>query len=171
MEGEIFCYSRGHKYNNERAEEAMDTAWIQVFVLTLSECVAPAGKTVCQEQAFELQFLTQADCEYALQQLVTLKQASETVIIDPAKASCAPTARQQRVFASLDAIEEINRDADNWRAPEVQDTGPGVTLASHQERLARLPECGEEGVVAPCKVGEIIVEAGDVGSVDVWRRN
>jgi hypothetical protein len=171
MQSEIFCYSRGHKYNNERAEEAMDTAWIQVFVLTLSECVAPAGKTVCQEQAFELQFLTQADCEYALQQLVTLKQASETVIIDPAKASCAPTARQQRVFASLDAIEEVNRDADNWRAPEVEDTGPGVTLASHQERLARLPECGEEGVVAPCKVGEIIVEAGDVGSVEVWRRN
>jgi hypothetical protein len=171
MKGEIFCYSRGHKYNNERAEEAMDTAWIQVFVLTLSECVAPAGKTVCQEQAFELQFLTQADCEYALQQLVTLKQASETVIIDPARASCAPTARRQPVFASLDAIEEANRDEANWKAPDVEDTGPGVTLASHQERLARLPECREEGVVAPCKVGEIIVEAGDVGSVDVWRQN
>jgi hypothetical protein len=171
MQCEIFCYSHGHKYNNERTEEAMDTAWIQVFVLTLSECVAPAGKTVCQEQAFELEFLTQADCEYALQQLVTLKQASETVIIDPANASCAPTARQQRVFASLDAIEDVNRDADNWRTPEVQDTGPGVTLASHQERLARLPECGEEGVVAPCKVGDIIVEAGDVGSVEVWRQN
>ena len=34
----------------------MDTAWIQVFVLTLSECVAPAGKTICQEQAFELDY-------------------------------------------------------------------------------------------------------------------
>jgi hypothetical protein len=65
----------------------MDTAWIQVFVLTLSECVAPAGKTVCQEQSFELQFLTEADCNYALQQLVSLKQESESVIIDPAKAS------------------------------------------------------------------------------------
>jgi hypothetical protein len=171
MEGEIFCYSRGHKYNNERAEEAMDTAWIQVFVLTLSECVAPAGKTVCQEQSLELQFLTQADCEYALQQLVSLKQESETVIIDPAKASCAPTARQQQVFASLDAIQEANRDTENWKAPEIKDTGPGVTLASHQERLARLPECGEEGVEAPCKVGEIIVEAGDGEPVDVWRQN
>jgi len=171
MEGEIFCYSRGHKYNNERAEEAMDTAWIQVFVLTLSECVAPAGKTVCQEQSLELQFLTQADCEYALQQLVSLKQESETVIIDPAKASCTPTARQQQVFASLDAIQEANRDTENWKAPEIKDTGPGVTLASHQERLARLPECGEEGVEAPCKVGEIIVEAGDGEPVDVWRQN
>ena len=149
----------------------MDTAWIQVFVLTLSECVAPAGKTVCQEQSLELQFLTQADCEYALQQLVSLKQESETVIIDPAKASCTPTARQQQVFASLDAIQKANRDTENWKAPEIKDTGPGVTLASHQERLARLPECGEEGVEAPCKVGEIIVEAGDGEPVDVWRQN
>ncbi len=149
----------------------MDTAWIQVFVLTLSECVAPAGKTVCQEQALELQFLTQADCEIALQQLVSLKQESETVIIDPAKASCAPTARQQQIFASLDAIEEANPDKENWKAPKINDTGPGVTLASHRERLAQLPDCGEEGVEAPCKVGEIIIEAGDTGSVDVWRRN
>ena len=149
----------------------MDTAWIQVFVLTLAECVAPAGKTVCQEQTLELQFLTQADCQSALQQLVSLKQESESVIIDPAKASCAPTARQQTVFASLDAIEEANRDKQDWRAPEVEDTSPGISLASHQERLAQLPECGEEGVEAPCKVGEIIVEAGDVEPVDVWRRN
>jgi hypothetical protein len=149
----------------------MDTAWIQVFVLTLSECVAPAGKTVCQEQAFELQFLTQADCEFALQQLVSLKQESETVIIDPATASCAPSASQRPVFASIEAIEEANPDKQNWKAPDIEDAGPGVTLASHRERLARLPDCGEKGVVAPCKVGEIIVEGDDADSVDVWRRD
>lgn len=149
----------------------MDTAWIQVFVLTLSECVAPAGKTVCQEQAFELQFLTQADCEFALHQLVSLKQESEGVIIDPATASCAPTASQQRVYATLGAIEEANRDKEDWKAPEVADTGPGVALASHQERLAQLPHCGEQGVVPPCKVGEIIVEGSDGEPVEVWRRN
>ena len=149
----------------------MDTAWIQVFVLTLSECVAPAGKTVCQEQSFELQFLTQADCEFALQQLVSLKQESESVIIDPARASCAPTARQQPVFASLEAIEAANRDTANWRAPKGSDAVPGVAQASHQERLASLPECGGEGVEAPCKVGEIIIEAGDVEPVEVWRRD
>jgi hypothetical protein len=149
----------------------MDIAWIQVFVLTLSECVAPAGKTVCQEQSLELQFLTQADCEVALQQLVSLKQASESVIIDPAKASCVATARQRQVFASLDAIEEANQGKENWRAPEVEDSDQGVALASHQERLARLPDCGEEGVEAPCKVGEIIVEAVDGEPVDVWRRD
>lgn len=149
----------------------MDTAWIQVFVLTLSECVAPAGKTVCQEQSFELQFLTQADCEYALQQLVSLKQESESVIIDPAKASCAPTARQQPVFASLAAIEDANRDKGNWKPPKTSDTSPGVALASHRERLASLPDCDEDGAEAPCKVGEIIIEAGDVEPVEVWRRD
>jgi len=149
----------------------MDAAWIQVFVLTVSECVAPAGKTVCQEQSFELQFLTQADCEFALQQLVSLKQESESVIIDPARASCAPTARQQPVFASLEAIEAANRDTANWRAPKGSDAVPGVAQASHQERLASLPECGGEGVEAPCKVGEIIIEAGDVEPVEVWRRD
>jgi len=149
----------------------MNTAWIQVFVLTLSECVAPAGKTVCQEQSFELQFLTQADCEFALQQLVSLKQESESVIIDPARASCAPTARQLPVFASLEAIEAANRDTANWRAPKGSDAVPGVAQASHQERLASLPECGGEGVEAPCKVGEIIIEAGDVEPVEVWRRD
>ncbi len=149
----------------------MDAAWIQVFVLTLSECVAPAGKTVCQEQSFELQFLTQQDCEFALQQLVSLKQESEAVIIDPAKASCAPTARQRQVFASLDAIEEANRDKSNWKAPVVEDSAPGVAVASHRERLARLPDCDAEGAEAPCKVGEIIIEAGDVAPVEVWRRD
>ena len=149
----------------------MDAAWIQVFVLTLSECVAPAGKTVCQEQSFELQFLTEADCEFALRQLVSLKQESESVIIDPAGASCAPSARRQQVFASLDAIENANRDRENWKAPEDGDTSPGVALASHKERLAGLPECGEEGVEPPCKVGEIIIEADDVEPVEVWRRD
>jgi len=149
----------------------MDTAWIQVFVLTLSECVAPAGKTVCQEQSLELQFLTQSDCEIALQQFVSLKQESESVIIDPAKASCAPTARQQPVFASLDAIEEANRDKANWKAPAVEDTVPGIAVASHQERLASLPDCDADGAEAPCKVGEIIIEAGDVAPVEVWRRD
>ena len=149
----------------------MDTAWIQVFVLSLSECVAPGGKTVCQEQSFELQFLTRADCEVALQQLVSLKQESESVIIDPAKASCAPSARQQQVFASLDAIEQANRDKENWKAPETKDTGPGIALATHRERLASLPDCDADGAEAPCKVGEIIIEAGDIEPVEVWRRD
>jgi len=63
----------------------MATAWIQVFILTFVECVAPAGKTVCQEQQFELQFLTQADCQYALEQLIAMKGEAEHVIVNRQK--------------------------------------------------------------------------------------
>ena len=57
----------------------MDTAWIQVFVLTLTECVAPAGKTVCQERELELQFLTESDCKAALEQLVLESALSRAI--------------------------------------------------------------------------------------------
>ena len=70
----------------------METAWIQVFILSISECVAPAGKTVCQEQQFELEFLTRSDCEVALEQFIALKDESERVIVDTAapKSSTSP---------------------------------------------------------------------------------
>ena len=53
----------------------------------------------------------------------------------------------------------------------IADTVPGIAVASHQERLARLPDCDADGAEAPCKVGEIIIEAGDVAPVEVWRRD
>ena len=59
----------------------MDTTWIQVFVLTLSECVAPAGKTACQDHEIEMQFLSRAECEVALQELVTLKTSFKTSLL------------------------------------------------------------------------------------------
>ena len=96
----------------------MDTSWIQVFVLTISECVAPAGKTVCQEQEFDLQFLTRADCEIALEQLVTLKEESASVIIDRSKSSCAASARASAVFASLEAVRGAAPKSEGWNAAE-----------------------------------------------------
>jgi hypothetical protein len=147
----------------------MDTAWIQVFLLTMSECVAPAGKTVCQEQNVELQFLTQADCQAALEQLVTLKQESDTVIIDPDKASCVATARKQEIFVSLEAIQSVYGSQESWKAPEADQTGPSRERTLHQERLASLPVCGESSSV-PCKMGDIIIEEATGDSIDVWRR-
>jgi hypothetical protein len=148
----------------------MDVAWIQVFVLTLSECVAPAGKTVCQEREFELQFLSQADCEFALQQLVTLKQESDKVIIDADKASCSVSARQSKVFASLDAVDGAVGGSKDWKAPKVGESPPSAERAAHQQRLAGLPACGDAAGVAPCKIGDIIIEEATGDAVEVWRR-
>lgn len=149
----------------------MDTAWIQVFVLTLAECVAPAGKSVCQEREFELRFVSQADCESALEQLVKLKSESETVIIDPSKARCSPSAHRSEVFASLDAINERYGDEPGWKAPDPAEGAPDDERAAYEERLASLPECGEADGVAPCRIGPIIIEEASGEQVEVWRRN
>ena len=95
----------------------MDTAWIQVFVLTLAECVAPAGKTVCQEREFELHFLTRADCEFALQQLVSLKQSADHVIVDADKSRCAVSAREGKVFASAAAVNQPFGEGESADSP------------------------------------------------------
>jgi len=149
----------------------MDMAWIQVFVLTLSECVAPAGKAVCQEREFDLQFLARADCEVALQQLVSLKAESEYVIVNRNKSGCAPSARETNVFASLDEASAAAPDRENWKAPAKEQT-PSERRKSYDDRLANLPNCEDSDGEAPCKMGGIIVEAAAEGSsVDVWQRD
>ena len=147
----------------------MDIAWIQVFVLTLAECVAPAGKSICQEQEFQLQFLTKADCEIALDQLVSLKEESGTVIVNPNRSNCAPAARQRDVFESLEAINKAF-DAD-WEAPQAGEAESSSSEMSHKSRLEELKSCEETEGIAPCKIGDIIMEGADGDSVDVWRRD
>ena len=149
----------------------MDTAWIQVFVLTLAECVAPAGKTVCQEHELELQFANRADCEVALEQLLALKSDSESVIVNAERSSCARSAVEQQVFASLDAINKANENTDDWRAPVIESSEPRPSRVAHEQRLDSLKSCDETGGVAPCKIGEIIIEGATERSVDVWRRD
>ena len=148
----------------------MDPAWIQVFVLTIAECVAPAGKTVCQEQQFELQFLTDADCRVALEQFVALKEASPNVIVDRARSGCAPSTREAEAFASLEAISEANKDTIGWRQPGPGD-GDSTARLAYKDRLAALKTCEETEGVTPCKVGEIIVEDAMGERVEVWRRD
>lgn len=151
----------------------MDTAWIQIFLLTLTECVAPVGKTVCQEQTFELQFVTQSDCEVALQQLITLKDASESVIVDKDKSGCAPSAQQHRVFSSLAGVVESSTDMEGWRDPDVvEEPASESTRQRHEARLDALKTCDESKGVAPCKIGDIIIEETTEGEpVEVWRRD
>lgn len=149
----------------------METAWIQVFVLTIAECMAPAGKTVCQEREFELMFLTETDCQVALEQLITLKEASANTIVDRARSGCAPTAREADAYASLEAINEANKDQIGWRVPGPDDDSSSTTRLAYEDRLAALKTCEETKGVTPCKVGEIIIEDAMGEPIEVWRRD
>jgi hypothetical protein len=151
----------------------MATAWIKIFILTFAECVAPAGKSVCQEQQFELQFVSHADCEYALEQLIAMKGEADHVIVNRQKSGCVPSAVESTTFESLDAINEEYKDATDWRVP-----GAGAGEArrtavnkDHGERLDDLMSCEETGGVVPCKIGDIIVEEATGDSVEVWKQD
>ena len=149
----------------------METAWIQIFILTFAECVAPAGKTVCQEQQFELQFLSRADCEYALEQLIAMKDEAEYVIVNRQKSGCTSSAVESDTFASLEDINEAFKDTAGWRAPNEGDMRRSVVNKDHRERLAELMSCEETSNVAPCKIGDIIVEDATGDSVEVWKQD
>jgi hypothetical protein len=149
----------------------METAWIQIFVLTLSECLAPAGKTVCQEQELLMHFTNQADCEVAREQFVELIELSDNSIVDRGKTQCTASAIQQPVFTSPGEIKQKSAGADNWAEPRKQSQGPQDSmLVAHQERLASLPNCNEVSGTAPCKIGEIIIEGATDQRTDVWQR-
>ena len=147
----------------------METAWIKVFVLILSECVAPAGKTVCQDQQIEMQFLSRAECEVALEQLVSLKDQLNNVIVNRQQSSCTASARERDVFASLDEAKSAAGDDAGWREPQDGESQMMASSVSHQGRVEKLVSCEESLGIAPCKIGDIIVEAATGKPVEVWR--
>ncbi len=149
----------------------MDIAWIQVFILTFAECVAPAGKTVCQEQQFELQFATKADCEYALQQFVAMKDESENVIVNRQKTACSTTAVEVATYASDEAAAAELSNSVGWRAPDTLGARRSTVTKDHAERLAEIKDCDETKGAVPCRVGDIIVEDASGDRVEVWKRD
>ena len=149
----------------------MDMAWIQVFVLTLSECLAPAGKTVCQEQELHMQFVNQADCEIARDQFIALIEITDNSIINKNKTRCTASAIQQQVFETLGEVKPASATDDNWAAPEQDEPrSQDSAQVAHQERLAALSNCDEVSGTAPCKIGEIIIEGATEQRGDVWQR-
>ena len=156
----------------------MDTAWIQVFVLTLSECVAPSGKTVCQPQETQYVFYDRRDCEAVLQDLVAAKKNDENVIVNPDRSRCLPTARQRPVYASLEEAEQQLADTAGWgiipageQPDEGQQQSPDATRMAYMDRLQNLPECNEQKTVTPCKIGQIIVESPpEEEEVEIWQK-
>ena len=117
----------------------------------------------------ELEFLNRADCEAALEELITLKDQSDSIIVNARRSSCAPAAREREVFADVDAMNEANKDHPGWRVLGLEEAEPSVTQASHQARLADLKNCDETEGVAPCKIGEIIIEGATGDPVEVWQ--
>lgn len=149
----------------------METAWIQVFILTLSQCIAPAGKMVCQEELVEYHFASEADCDRALTQMVDLASRADNILINHGKSSCRSATMQASVFADADAAKASLPDSENVAVIDGSKPSPDFLEASHSERLQNLQACEDTNGVPPCRVGEIIIEAqADAKKTEVWRQ-
>jgi hypothetical protein len=145
------------------------TTWIPVFVLTLSECVAPVGKTVCRPQELHLQFVDQAECETALREIIELKSLAENIIVNRDASRCERSARSIESYTSFEELGQAFAGIRNLESRVERHTADD-TLQAHQKRLTELQTCEETAGLAPCKFGEIIIESANGEQLEVWRR-
>lgn len=149
----------------------METGWIQVFVLTLTQCIAPAGKIVCQEETVEYKFTSEEDCARALVQMVDLAARADNILVDRGKSDCKPGVMESKVFASGDDARSSVKTSAGVVLIENKAPPPDFMQSAHADRLKVTKACEETNGVAPCKIGDIIVEAAaESPRSQVWRQ-
>ncbi len=149
----------------------METAWIQVFVLTLTQCLAPSGKMVCQEETVEYYFSSEDDCARVLVQMVDLAARADNIIVDRERSDCRPGVKQTQVYASGDEARAAMTGGANVLLIDDEVPPPDFMQSAHNDRLNEMRPCEDTDGVAPCKIGEIIIEAAAEGpKTQVWRQ-
>lgn len=149
----------------------METAWIKVFVLTLAQCVAPAGKIVCQEETVEYHFVSEDDCTRALEQMIDFAARADNVLVDRAKSNCKAGAMESTVYASDNDTGAPNLSVQGSAQVNGASPPPDFLQVAHSERLAAMKTCEETSGVAPCKIGSIIIEAAaGQKQAEVWQQ-
>ncbi len=149
----------------------MESAWIKVFVLTLTQCMAPAGKMVCQMETVQYQFVAEDDCNRALVQMIDVAAGAENVIVSRDNSHCRPAAIEGEVFSSVDEANAFFAGTEGWGVLTGDEQPADFTQTAHQDRLKNLHECADVADVPPCRIGEIIIEAaGDSKRTEVWQQ-
>lgn len=149
----------------------MDAAWIKVVVLTLAECVAPEGKTVCQEQEVQYLFYDEVECQKVLEQLIDYRDGFENVIVNEEDSSCLPATKNLQVIAPKPAADQYSVDGErssvNLNEPKKKD----FMQERHDLRLESLRVCDDEQLITPCRRGDIIIESVTENKTQVWKKS
>ncbi len=149
----------------------METAWIQVFILTLTQCIAPEGKMVCQEEVVEYQFADQVECEVALYQMFDVAARVDDVIVNREGSYCRAAAKEIRIYASANDAVPQSEGGDDVEMLPIKEPRLDFTQTAHIERLQSIPNCTDVANVPPCKIGEIIIESDtEPENIEIWRR-
>lgn len=149
----------------------MDAAWIKVVVLTLAECVAPQGKTVCQNQEARYYFVDEAECQKVLEQLIDYRDGFDNVIVDKQASGCRPAARNLAVFEDRADADPNFVASDREGIAGAEPKKKDFIQEQHDLRLQSLPVCDDEKLITPCKRGEIIIESVAGNKTEVWKQS
>lgn len=109
----------------------METAWIQVFVLTLTQCIAPSVKMICQQESVEFQFADQVDCEVALAQMLEVAARVDNVIVVRENSHCRAATKEVRVFGDAESAGAQFAGAENIAMLPNDDPPPDFTQTAH----------------------------------------
>ena len=148
----------------------MDIAWIKVVVLTLAECVAPEGKTVCQEQQVQYYFVDEVECQKVLEQLIDYRDGFENVIVNKSDSSCQPAAKDLQVFASRSKADEYFAEMGGLGVISDEPSTKDFLQERHDLRLQSLHVCDDEKLITPCRRGDIIIESVTENKTEVWKQ-
>ena len=148
----------------------MDIAWIKVVVLTLAECVAPEGKTVCQEQQVQYYFVDEVECQKVLEQLIDYRDGFENVIVNKDGSSCQPAAKDLQVFTSRSEADAYFADAGGLGVISDEPSPKDYLQERHDLRLESLHVCDDEELITPCRRGDIIIESMTGNRTEVWKQ-
>ena len=148
----------------------MDIAWIKVVVLTLAECVAPEGKTVCQEQQVQYYFFDDVECQKVLEQLIDYRDGFKNVIVNKDDSSCLPAAKDLQVFASRSKADEYFAEMGGLGVISEEPTMKDFMQERHELRLESLHVCDDQELVTPCRRGDIIIESMTGNKTEVWQQ-
>jgi len=149
----------------------MDAAWIKVIVLTLAECVAPEGKTVCREQEVQYHFLDEVECQKVLEQLLDYRDGFDNVIVNREDSSCLPAAKNSPVFDSRSEADQFLAGTEEWGILSDEPAPKDFLQDRHDKRLQNLPVCDDENLITPCRRGDIIIEGVTENDTAVWKKN
>ena len=78
---------------------------------------------------------------------------------------------ESEVFSGVEEANAYFAGTEGWGVLTGDEEPADFTQSAHQDRLKNLHECADVANVAPCKVGEIIIEAAvDAKTTEVWQQ-
>jgi hypothetical protein len=103
--------------------------------------------------------------------MVDLAARADNVLVDRQKSECKPGVKEAQVFASSDEARASLSSTEGVVLIENKKPPPDFMQSAYDERLKNMKTCDETDHIAPCKIGDIIVEASaEPPKTEVWQQ-